>query len=1178
MLINYAFFVIFSITAPLLTSGDEILGCGGFIKSHIPIEYSRVEVGLYTRQGSKKDVTDCAPNNGYYFLPVDDHGEYILRVSAPAGWKFEPSEVAVNVDGQNDPCSLGKDVNFVFVGFAVTGKVVSAGSDEGPEGVTVALHAKGAIEPLIKVKTNQGGTFSFPRVAPGQYELLASRQGWKMSKEKASLSVTADNYKIDGTLTVGGYPVSGKVTSDKEPIGGVSFVLHGESSMKTKPPGCLESPTGLCRVESGPNGEFSFPVLQPGAYRLVPHYAASKEGIAFDVRPKELKFTVKHDSLTLTPEFQVKGFTVTGKVKFAKKGAGVPDAKIYLNGQQRALAGQDGNFRLENMQAGNYRLSAVADKLEFPVINVRISPSSPILPDLLPSAFAVCGIVHQQEAHLPLGVASGPRTVQAVSLPDKVRVLNTQTEADSGIYCIMLSPGEYIMSVLVTDNEVKKGLKFSPSTRTVNVVDKSISVIDFSPLRATLSGRIKCIGKCADTITLILVSFDDEIPPAKQTINEATTYTFKDVLPGQYDLHIKSEQGSLCWRDSVQKVTVSTATTTVPEFIQTGYTMVVKSSHDTAVDYFNLDNVKIASLQMHRGSNEFCVPGPGPYMIVPVSCHEFPAPWFSWELATGPVVLEAIKHKFGGVIYSSEQQDDVIVNVAREDGTKVALGPLKGTRGQNGFEYRFEVLAKPREELKIEPSADKLIFAPASKVVSTGEDCLADAVVFRGEKGFFVEGSVNPPLEGVEVKVSQGGEQIAVMITDKLGQYKIGPLPTPSPGNEYEIVAEREGYQMSKIKNGVFEARKLAEVVVTVTDSSDGSPLAGVLLSLSGGDYRKNSQAGADGVLTFYSLWPGEYFLRPKLKEYKFEPQSKIINVAEGATVQVKVSGKRVAFSCFGAVTSLSKEAEPGVILEAIGIGDSCKNQQEEAISEVSGQFRIRGLLPKCEYSLRLKQGVEANQHISRISPSSLKVRVEQSDVSDVRIIAWRPPPNCDVAVHVVNCPTGVNLRVRLYRESEPDGHIFEKKLEPSTVPQHYFILPVLPNDGKAYFVQLDPIGNQQKRVESLTSHFSANSSFRYVRLELGAPLIGPSRGDSRDEEKSTKGSIIFFTLAAVLAMAYFNQDHVLPVFAQIGGFVRQVIASAPTGAPSANPAPIPLDDDLMVEPVSKKKAKLRKA
>ena len=34
----------------------------------------------YTKQGSLKDHTDCAPNNGYYFLPLYDKGEYVLKV------------------------------------------------------------------------------------------------------------------------------------------------------------------------------------------------------------------------------------------------------------------------------------------------------------------------------------------------------------------------------------------------------------------------------------------------------------------------------------------------------------------------------------------------------------------------------------------------------------------------------------------------------------------------------------------------------------------------------------------------------------------------------------------------------------------------------------------------------------------------------------------------------------------------------------------------------------------------------------------------------------------------------------------------------------------------------------------------------------------------------------------
>lgn len=34
----------------------------------------------FTKTGSLKDQTECAPNNGYYFLPLYDKGEYILKV------------------------------------------------------------------------------------------------------------------------------------------------------------------------------------------------------------------------------------------------------------------------------------------------------------------------------------------------------------------------------------------------------------------------------------------------------------------------------------------------------------------------------------------------------------------------------------------------------------------------------------------------------------------------------------------------------------------------------------------------------------------------------------------------------------------------------------------------------------------------------------------------------------------------------------------------------------------------------------------------------------------------------------------------------------------------------------------------------------------------------------------
>lgn len=161
------------------------------------------------------------------------------------------------------------------------------------------------------------------------------------------------------------------------------------------------------------------------------------------------------------------------------------------------------------------------------------------------------------------------------------------------------------------------------------------------------------------------------------------------------------------------------------------------------------------------------------------------------------------------------------------------------------------------------------------------------------------------------------------------------------------VTAEKESYVITgPDAHGVFLAHKLAEVIVQVVDEADQESLSGVLLSLSGGQsYRKNSVTGDDGKLVFNSLSPGEYFLRPMMKEYRFEPRFKVITVEEGLTVDVKLSGTRVAFSAYGSVTSLNGEPERGLIVEAQGQSD-CSNLQEEATTEDNGSFRIRGLQP----------------------------------------------------------------------------------------------------------------------------------------------------------------------------------------------------------------------------------------
>ena len=55
--------------------------------------------------------------------------------------KLEPNQVSLNVDGINDACSKNEDINFMFKGFGLSGKVVTHGDNKlnGPSGIKLNL-------------------------------------------------------------------------------------------------------------------------------------------------------------------------------------------------------------------------------------------------------------------------------------------------------------------------------------------------------------------------------------------------------------------------------------------------------------------------------------------------------------------------------------------------------------------------------------------------------------------------------------------------------------------------------------------------------------------------------------------------------------------------------------------------------------------------------------------------------------------------------------------------------------------------------------------------------------------------------------------------------------------------------------------------------------------------------
>lgn len=107
-------------------------------------------------------------------------------------------------------------------------QVISSGSKVGPKGVKVALFSDGQPEalPIVDTLTSENGEFNFTSVRPGKYLVKASHATWKLSKDLVVVNVIKENGNVpSNSLVVAGYDVSGLVTSDNEPIKGVSFVL-----------------------------------------------------------------------------------------------------------------------------------------------------------------------------------------------------------------------------------------------------------------------------------------------------------------------------------------------------------------------------------------------------------------------------------------------------------------------------------------------------------------------------------------------------------------------------------------------------------------------------------------------------------------------------------------------------------------------------------------------------------------------------------------------------------------------------------------------------------------------------------------------------------------------------------------------------------------------------------------
>lgn len=1028
----------------------------------------------------------CAPN-GYYYIPMYDKGNFVIKVAGPVGWTFSPAEVQVNTASEDCPCISGKDINLHITGFAVTGGVVSAGSVDGPAGVSLALMSDGA--EVGRTMSTEGGKFVFEGVLPGKYQVSATHDSWRFRAPTTQVTVEMDSTKVAEPFVVEGYGIEGSVVSDGQPVVGVAVYLYADGARAAAPPraGCQPPGTSdrgprpdgkpLCVTMSDETGTYRLPHVPPGAYTLVPSYGASET--PFEISPKELRAQVSHGSLLVPQRFELLGFSIPGRVVDAR-GGGVGGAKILIDGVERASTSADGTYTLDKVRSGTFTIEASKENVVFhPLENIQVMPSMARLADLKVSGYKVCGRIVLQASE------GGARTAVLRPKDGSVPEQRTQTSA-SGSFCFEAPTGAYTVAAPITQSERAAGMVLTPTQHEIEVSAGPVLDLVFSQSAVVVAGSVKCIGKCDDDLTVELRPASGQ-QPLRTYLTEGR-FEFRPVVPGTYE--VAAVRDGWCWTKATVSLTVGAENVEGLLFEQKGWELAVRSDHPVGVSIKAAEGEVGMDRELGPGESKVCLETAGAYTVrASHKCFQFEPAEQSWSTASARLIswVPARAQLSGSVRVKSASGDEPIkVVVSSETGGKPEHATLQvAERGV----WRWTHWVNAADAVTVVPTSSLLLFTPTdARVTVSPGSCPAEVAPFGAHVGRFLKGTVSPAKAGVRISVhSRDSDAVLVeVVTNSDGEYSAGPLFEDA---EVVLKAAHEGFHFKGDGAGGFKAVALGHISASVVDEAGGA-LGGVLLSLSGQQYRNNNATNSEGRFVFSDLFEGKFFLRALLKEYVFKPASKEINMVEAASEAIQFVGKRVAYSVFGAVRSLNGEPEKFCAVEAI----ADDGKYEETVSGPTGEFRLRGLLPGTKYKIRVKSG-EANPRVERAMPSEELVTMGESDRRGMQFVVFRRLTKCDVSGQV-NAPAHIRstLSVQLSVAEKPDVAIATTSM--GSV--NYFEFPALAR-GQHYVIKLkSSLSPRQYRIHAPPTPLATMSAHTHLELNFSAEVRNAAE-DTRD-------------------------------------------------------------------------------
>ncbi|CAF3883578.1 unnamed protein product [Rotaria magnacalcarata] len=1038
---------------------SDVIGCGGFIKSETDINYKVVRIQLITKDGIPIYTTEAAPVNGYYMIPVYEHGEYILKLLPPPGWSFEPTQFELNIDGETDSCTLNYDLNFVFKGFGLAGRVISAGSASGgPGGITLTLYQDN--RKLNETKSKADGTrFSFESIDSLPLYKTPSLEIVFIPDQKA-VTVTHKDFYVQTPFETG------------------TISFHGRAVKSTK----KEKLTPLSNVQISVDGK--------------PYCQTDSNGL-----------------------FKLKNIRPTGTIK--------------IKGEL------DGYIFKELIYAINLnRLIGVGDSSTLLVLSpekVRVTGR------------VQCSSIRKQTIRY---TDSEKKTIQRFDV-----------EPNSE-YTVYVTPGVYIFSPELSDADIRSGLHLTPEEIDVDVSHGSpIDQINFSQLKAKLNGVIHCIDDCQNDLPMLeltsragVTNKIDLIETSSKT--NAVHFEQDNLLPGKYSVSlVKSRKNDkYCWKESQIEVDLSNSNKTI-KFEQTGFKLRthLQTSNKVVLKINQLkENSYTHSIDLLSGLNEICLPNHGLYELIPSSCMKFENEKYFYDTSKSslmPVDLIPVEYQVF-VFIQTENEDPststfpVLIKNAKQN-SEFTLDLQKKDKSI----WTGSFWAKASEQFTIFPKSDIWLFEPDhSTITISSENCQSNQVKFLARRGLFIDGSTYPPVVDANVSlyttsidseheqsIDVDGRSMSLFLsswTNADGKYSFGPLSNTRP---YHVTIHKLGHVFTRKSSSLydFNAEKLASILVQIKDV-DGVFL--LLTSSTNSMRRRTATTDTTGEILFEDLQSGKYYLRPQLREYKFQPEDAEIELKSGEELIVKFQVQRIAFSCYGQVTSINNEPEFGLIIDAIGI-DQCESvTRESAKTDINGQFRLRALQPGCRYRLQYRSNPtdSAQTEILDIEPRNKIVEIFDADLYDTHLYTTKRPTDADINVFVQTQTQFLNqLKIKLYKISQRESPIQTVTLTNS--PFGYF--NQIPFDNESYILRLEsPLSTSVYTYVQSEITFTANQTFLFFTFNFEPRL------KTYDGETGLTGSYSAFIIALLIIALVFKYETILPFLRSFYGYSHEIL------------------------------------